>query len=519
MTFMRILPFVIILFLLLSCSDNKKKERTSSAQQEEKPEQQKKEEVKEEVIELPEPEQNDTEYAQLDSTIREDIQNLDKKFSSTPFYVNLKRRNFYITCTGKYDYQIERFDGTLKYGLTNDSLAVLLEPDYDKIYNPNLTIKQCFEIERNSKIGLVNYLTGDVLQPQFDFILPSSNEPNEIAYGLKDGQWYRIENNEISLPVETDFDPIPILRTLSFNIKNVGENMMFDSYWEYYEDDANEGRGVVLIPSYVSYLGLLDRDYTDIILPDQVGRIDFGTEQANLSTGYKRSLSDKLVAFFVSAYESGIGARGYQREAKQLVVHNEVTNSFHSLHLGTLSESDYFCGEAGYKFVNDSIIEVKANLVKYRNKKQRYDFETKFTYHQIRDDGTIVELTSNRYYDFTKFILIDESNLKGCFAWRIQDASYSDEHNMWIADHLSIEDLDIMRNEIFAEYGYKFKTEKWQKHFMEQPWYNPKYDDVNDRLTEIDKANVKLILGIKEQMKEDEEGFRNKRPTRYVAAG
>ncbi|MEQ8906813.1 YARHG domain-containing protein [Ekhidna sp.] len=516
---MRILSIAIISLLLFSCSDNQQKKQTAIEQKEIQQEPIQKEQIKEEVIELPEPNQNNIEYAQLDSTISEDIKNLDKTFISTPFYVNLKGRNFYIICTGKYNYKIERFNGTLKYGLANDSLTVLLEPEYDKIYNPNLTIEDCFEIERNSKIGLVNYRTGDILQPQFDCILPSSNEPNEIAYGLKDGQWFKIQNSEISLPVEIAFDPIPILRTLSFNIKNVGENMMFDSYWEYYEDDANEGRGVVLIPSYVSYLGLLDRDYTDIILPDQEGRIDFGTKEVRLSTSYKRSLSDKLVAFLVSAYESGIGARGYHREAKQLVVHNEATNSLYTTHLATLSESDYFCGEANYRFVNDSIIEVKVNSREYRNRAQRYEFETNFIYHKIEEDGSIKELKSIRYYDFTKFILIDESNFKGCFAWRISNASYSDEHNMWVADHLSIEDLDIMRNEIFAEYGYKFKSEKWQKYFSKQPWYTPKYDDVNDMLTEIDKANVKFILKIKEQMERNEDSFRNKRPTKYVAAG
>ena len=518
---MRTVSITIIFLLIFSCSNKKKnnQEEESIATKTEKSEKPQKAVAKEEVINLQEPEPDHTNYAKLDSTVRENIQTLDNKYGSTPFYVNLRGRNFYITCSGKYNYKMERFGGTLKYGLTNGSLEVLLEPVYDKIFNPNLAIDNCFEIGHNSKIGLVNYLTGEILQPQFDFILPSSNEPNEIAFGLKEGQWYKIENTQISLPIKTDFDPIPILKTMSFNIKNIGDNMMFDSYWKYYENDANEGRGVVVVPSYISYLGLLDRDYTDIILPDQEGRIDFGTKQAKLNTSYKRSLTDKIVAFFVSAYESGISARGYQREAKQLIVHNQKTNSLHSIHLGTLSESDYFCREASYRFVNDSIIEVKANFPKYRSKNQRYDFETRFTYHKITSDGAIIELSSSRYYDFTKFILMNENNLKGCFAWGIQGATYSDEHNMWMTDHLSIEDLDIMRNEIFAEYGYKFKTEKWQKYFSEQSWYTPMYDDVNDKLTEIDKANVKLILKVKEQMKGDEERFINKRLTKYAAAG
>jgi hypothetical protein len=294
--------------------------------------------------------------------------------------------------------------------------------------------------------------------------------------------------------------------------------MMFESYWKYFENEANEGRGVVIVPSYVSYLGLLSSNYTDIILADEEGRVDFGTEEARINTTFRRNLSDKLIAFFISVYESGIDGRGYQTEAKQLIVHNKETNFINSIQLGTISKYDYFCRDANYRFVNDTILEVKSNRQKWRNDEQRYGFETKFTYHQILVNGSIIELLSNRYYDFTKFILIDESNLKGCFAERMQNVSDLDEYNMWLTDHLSLEDLEMMRNEIFAEYGYKFKTEKWQEYFSQQPWYNPRYDDVNDRLTEIDKANVKFILEIEEKMKDDE-GFINKRPAKYVAAG
>ncbi|MEL7147748.1 MAG: YARHG domain-containing protein, partial [Bacteroidota bacterium] len=246
---------------------------------------------------------------------------------------------------------------------------------------------------------------------------------------------------------------------------------------------------------------------------------DFGTEQAQLATSDQRSLSEKVAAFFVSVYESGIDARGYQNEAQQLVVHHKKNNSIQSVRLGTNAEYGSFCNEANYRFVNDSIVEVKGSRPDYLYQRKRYDFETSFIYHQIAEDGTISLLRSNRYFDFTKFILIDENHLKGCFAWQIEDPSAHEGQNMWVADHLSIEDLDIMRNEIFAEYGYKFKTEKWQKYFSKQSWYQPKYDDVNDLLTDIDKANVQFILEMKEKLKDNEDNYRNKRSILYVAAG
>jgi len=57
----------------------------------------------------------------------------------------------------------------------------------------------------------------------------------------------------------------------------------------------------------------------------------------------------------------------------------------------------------------------------------------------------------------------------------------------------SLWELKIMRNEIFARHGYKFKTEEMREYFNKQKWYEPKYADVKSKLTEIENANIKMI--------------------------
>ncbi len=58
-------------------------------------------------------------------------------------------------------------------------------------------------------------------------------------------------------------------------------------------------------------------------------------------------------------------------------------------------------------------------------------------------------------------------------------------------------ELKIMRNEIFARYGYKFKPGgKMDSYFRQQGWYLAQHDDVNDFLTGIEKANIKLIRSL-----------------------
>jgi hypothetical protein len=56
-----------------------------------------------------------------------------------------------------------------------------------------------------------------------------------------------------------------------------------------------------------------------------------------------------------------------------------------------------------------------------------------------------------------------------------------------------LSNLKIMRNEIFARYGYKFKTNDMADFFGTQSWYNYLYDDVTSKLTEIERINIALI--------------------------
>ncbi|GHN02274.1 hypothetical protein WSM22_37630 [Cytophagales bacterium WSM2-2] len=56
--------------------------------------------------------------------------------------------------------------------------------------------------------------------------------------------------------------------------------------------------------------------------------------------------------------------------------------------------------------------------------------------------------------------------------------------------------LVIMRNEIFARYGYIFKNADLRKHFTEQSWYKPRFADVSAQLTELEKSNIRLLLSM-----------------------
>jgi hypothetical protein len=60
-------------------------------------------------------------------------------------------------------------------------------------------------------------------------------------------------------------------------------------------------------------------------------------------------------------------------------------------------------------------------------------------------------------------------------------------------NHLSKDELSIMRNEIFARHGFIFKTQKMIDYFSKQNWYSPMYNDVNGSLSPIEQKNIQFI--------------------------
>ncbi|CAN1213443.1 protein kinase domain-containing protein [Tumidithrix helvetica PCC 7403] len=61
----------------------------------------------------------------------------------------------------------------------------------------------------------------------------------------------------------------------------------------------------------------------------------------------------------------------------------------------------------------------------------------------------------------------------------------------------SMDELDIMRNEVYARYGRRFRDLELQAFFDAQPWYKPRYspeDFPHNILTLLEKQNVKAIV-------------------------
>ena len=63
------------------------------------------------------------------------------------------------------------------------------------------------------------------------------------------------------------------------------------------------------------------------------------------------------------------------------------------------------------------------------------------------------------------------------------------------------DELDIMRNEIFARHGHIFKTDRYRNYFNAQSWYSGLFEDATNRLSEIEKLNIEQIKAVQEYLK------------------
>lgn len=450
-------------------------------------------------------------YEGINPAIKTTLMTLDSLYDYAPFYFHVEGETYFVVCRGTGEFTATTaFKKGFKYGLVNEKFEEVIKPEYEKIYNLDVSFANCVEVKKDGKVGLINIYDGTKIAPQFDYIIPK-NGTTAVAYGLKAGKWYKISQpNGIEL---VDIAANNVFQALQFDAKNHASTLMYSSYARHHEDDPIEGNGVVITPSYIERLQIMDEFYTDFIA-DSESQVDFGKSEMRIKTSEPSSISDQVISFFVSFYEEGIDARGYATEKTKLVVVNQADNSLNYKPLVEWGESGEVCNQHLIKFVHNDLIEV------ITSKKKHYDYEPHYQYFKVALDGTISELISNRRFPYTEFIQIDTSYFTGCFAQSIPKSDPEhDRYNFYLSAHLTIDDLDMMRNEIFASYGYKFKTKKWQQHFAQKSWYTPKYDQVDDQLSDLEKENIEVILKRKNEMEGQEQDFVKKEKFLYVAAG
>jgi len=384
-----------------------------------------------------------------------------------------------------------------KMGLIHNNEFVLASK-YDKIYSPNITVNGYIEIKKNGKYGLFDYKNNKTIDCRYEVIFPTVSSQAIAIAKVKESYVYLNSNGDET--VITDKSKIPnykhILKDYSFDVFSKDIIKLIDVRIIHYENDAIEGNGVVVTPSYIERLGIIPVIHKNLALNKKE---NFGIIESDFKVISTAEGKNGVLSFLAKFIEEGIDARGYHKDVYYIgtVEKEKLTTERKLLGEEYAYSSFYYCSDYHVEMINDSIYEYK--YMDDQRLYPKYDHISRYNFYKIEEDGNISSLKSNRFFDFTKFVVIDESYFEGCFGSMRENFDYDkDKWNLAFSKHLDIEDLDIMRNEIFAEYGYIFKSKKWKNYFSNKPWYKPKFENVDDFLTEIDKANIDLILKVKE---------------------
>lgn len=475
----------------------------------------------EEAVEEETPERDP--YAFYDPAIAETLRNLDAVYKRVPFYAETPDGKLFYVANhweqGKYR-EFPENQGSM--GLVTAQNELVLPLQYDKIGNPDALAKGWVEVEQNGRYGLFNYENSTLILCDYLAIFPAEGE-DFLAYGkTADGYEKLLPSGDVEQLTAKETVPTYSSRAEKwrFDVQNQSDVLLRNSYGAFYQGERDgEGTVIFITPSYLFQLGAFPEYIDEILLEEEDG---YGVLDAKGELHEKRDLFDRFTAF-VAAFLGEVGdGRSYLIDRQTLVVADAQNNVLgrEELFEDELQPefSNMGCAPHDFHFLTDSLVEVWETDWVNDSLYENHDVMRRARYLEVLPSGEIKALHSDRFFTFTQYVRVSEEHFKGFYGRNVSDAADYDT-NFEICDHLEIADLDVMRNEIFAAYGYRFQTEKWQEYFNKKPWYKPKYDNVERFLTPLDRANLEMIAKVKARLEQDEQAITNKRRVGYAAAG
>ncbi len=280
------------------------------------------------------------------------------------------------------------------------------------------------------------------------------------------------------------------------------------------DDMSSFTTGMIFTPSYLAELKVLPA------FIEYISMESMGVERLVTKTEIVKPRNKKVDSFLEYFHEIGSDARGFETENRHLVTVDKKNKVLDSKLI--LDGSGGVCNNARYKsvtFLNDSLIEVKSSLNEYEAHPVYYTM-TIYSYFEISADGKIIPFHPDCFFEMASKVKLKDMHFKGCFARYIENAEseneYGAQNNTSLTKHLSLYDLEYMRNEIFARHGYIFTDPTWKAVFAAKKWYKGTSKNVDKKLTALEKANIQFIKAYEIKMKDDESKFTQPEETYYM---
>lgn len=437
-----------------------------------------------------------------------DASNLYAKYDSVIWFGHIKNQTYFYVIKGKWELfeALEREKDTTKtykMGLVGPDYKEIIPVEYDLVHNINGTFPDLVEVEKDHKKGFFD-LTGKTVVPvEYDQVLPIKDEENLAA--LRKGDDYFWLKNDYTISEKTDINVGDLFSKLkqpaSFTLTKspAGDITEFNSH--------DQHGSIYLPPSYLVELNLLPQvqEFKNTLrnhVMFESSSSQYVVKANSLPASSETGGDNWFQSAFYSIRNYFIGGRSEFYDTRNLVLIDKKRNKFYTQSVSV----DYSheeegggpsgsCNEYNFRMLSDSLFELKASTatdISLYNNKEMLEEMPLYHYFTLKDDK-LTELTTTRLFAFTKFRKMDEGYLQGCYTYLVDEGSTPWKEKQ--SYKLTPEVLRYMKNEIYADYKYKFKDKRWNDIFYD--FYDEgktgQNTSVQDSLTEIDKYNIQWI--------------------------
>ncbi|HVV53909.1 MAG TPA: WG repeat-containing protein, partial [Mucilaginibacter sp.] len=408
-------------------------------------------------------------YSQITLKAFETSNQLKSKYDTVVWFAHIGDQTFYYVVKGEWNQDLVpfHFKDTLvrpyKMGLVGPDLKEIIPPDYDLIHNIGGTFPGLVEVEKGLKKGFYD-LSGKIVLPvNYDQIFPVDDRDDLAILRNGDDYFYLKKNMTVSGKADLKVsDFFPKIRKMNDSLNLYKNALSVITEYNSHELQA----AIYITPSYLVDLGMANQ-VEDFKNP--LRKVDYDEVSENYNIGFSNTVNDDknwLQASFYSIRDYFLGGRQEFYDKKDIVIIDKKRNKVYAQNI----ETDYSRDEDGYmpegtacdissiKAVNDSLYEVKATAVfsAWLYDSTKFVVEGPYYHYLAIKNNNMVELRDNRYFGFTKYMKLDDSYLNGCYV--IDTGATPDFHRkQQIVNRITPEMLRYMKNEIYADYAYKFK--------------------------------------------------------------
>lgn len=415
---------------------------------------------------------------------------LQRGYDSVIWFATHEQKNYYYVVNGSwnnYFYDDKPKPSNYTMGLVDEAGEVIIPVEYELIGTLSFDIPGMVEIRKEGKAGYFNLETRQLVIPAaYDMIIPYTQD-NSFALVKQDSIYGWIDRTyqyHEGFPSEKSERWVKSFEFLPKDLKLKSDTRTFCEI----PNQQGAGYGIIMPPSYLVATGV----FSEIVSGISTTPVPLNgwTDYVETKGTLLQSVTDKINAVITTITERYIDGREEFYTYNRLTLVDDKQD--------TLAVSSFYTsGEIVFRKLNDSLLELKCDQDSPEGSEfDEYNIPV-YTYFSLSEDLSVNSYTSHRSFPQSQFVKLDSTYLSGNFkVWT--------EAGEKEANFLSLATITYMRDEILADYGFRFADATTQERFKYYNWYRPQYDKVEDfqeQLSEEDRHNLAFLERIIEMLK------------------